>query len=368
MKRAQLIIVAVVNLIFVLALSITNTIAYIPPYSALSIFNALGLFFIPLVLINLIFIIFWLSQAWWKFMTLGIVSVLLSIPNLQKTISFSPELQTRVEDHSLSIVSYNVHYFNFFEKENEICKGDEILNYLSALNPDIICIQEFAYFKNGKYQLNYIRKKLKDYPYVHIEVLSKTDRFVKGIATFSKYKISKKQRIELGSRYQSSIQTSVKINKKSTLQVFNCYLESNKLSDKDKEIYHLRNYNKNNYQDKLKQSFSRIYHKLGHASFKRGLQAEKIAQQVSLSKSSPYIICGDLNDLPISYTYQTICGNNTDTFLALRKGFGDTFHEKIYNFRIDYIFTNEKITPLAFSIENQDLSDHKPIQLNFIIN
>ncbi|MBO7368142.1 MAG: endonuclease, partial [Paludibacteraceae bacterium] len=104
--------------------------------------------------------------------------------------------------------------------------------------------------------------------------------------------------------------------------------------------------------------------KLVIASLERCSEAEKMADEIEKINRN-MIVCGDMNDIPASYVYRTMLGNMKDAFLLMHSfpNAGVTFHEGIYNFRIDYFFISDNIKPCEFSIDKQPMSDHYPIQL-----
>lgn len=283
-----------------------------------------------------------------KSLIICLVGVACSIPNLLRTFSFSPEIETKNTEKSISLLSYNVHFFNFF-------KPDNALDYIKYCNADIICIQEFACSKNllDKFSLAAIRLNLYKYPYSHIEFLSSNKNMKKGIATFSKYPIIKKEQIDFNSKNHNAINSYVKVGR-DTLQVINCYLESNRLTTEDKDI---TKWEKEN--DPIKN----IYNKLSRAANERRKQADLIVSKKN--ENIPSIVCGDMNDVPSSYVYRRLRGDYKDAFLSLGKGLGNTFHEGIYNFRIDYIFFNNFVEPHLFSVDKIEKSDHYPILFKF---
>ena len=271
-----------------------------------------------------------------------------SIPNLLKTFSFSPEIETKNTEKSISLLSYNVHFFNFF-------KPDNAMDYIKYCDADIICIQEFTCSRKliDKFSLAAIRLSLYKYPYSHIEFLGGNKNMKKGIATFSKYPIIKKERIDLNSSNHGAINSYIKI-RKDTLQVINCYLESNKLTQEDKNITEWEN---------QAEPIKKIYNKLSDAANTRRKQSELVSSKKN--KKIPSILCGDMNDVPSSFVYRELRGDYEDAFLSLGKGFGNTFHEGIYNFRIDYIFFNNFVEPHLFSVDKIEKSDHYPILFKF---
>ncbi|MDR1809492.1 MAG: endonuclease/exonuclease/phosphatase family protein, partial [Prevotella sp.] len=73
------------------------------------------------------------------------------------------------------------------------------------------------------------------------------------------------------------------------------------------------------------------------------------------------IICGDFNDTPFSYAYQTIRGNFVDSFKETGNGFGFTYHENAMLMRIDYIMHTKNIVSFNCEVGNVKYSDHYPI-------
>src|SRR5574344_35619 len=357
MRTILHILFLIISVISFGALIITDVIAYIQPSSVLSVFSLLSVAFPFLFITSFCLLLFWIIQKRWIYATALFLLLLISTPNLLKVYSFKPSRIEQSSEDAYSISSFNVHYFSFFEKKDGKRLGISILDSISKSKVDIICIQEMGYENTDIYTLEYIKRKLKDYPYMQIRNVDNNSHFQKAIATFSKYPIIAKHNIEFDSRYHCAIASDILINN-DTLRVINCYLESNRLTEQEKEIYH---------SDDKENLIKRIYKKLGNASVKRNAQASKIA---SFSKQSKLktIICGDINDVPTSYVYRTIRGDYEDTFLSLCTGMGNTFHEKIYRFRIDYIFTDKRITPLSFSIGKQDDSDQYPIAMSFKLN
>jgi endonuclease/exonuclease/phosphatase family metal-dependent hydrolase len=108
-----------------------------------------------------------------------------------------------------------------------------------------------------------------------------------------------------------------------------------------------------------------IYRKMRYAFTLRGMQADVIHEKIS---SSPYpvVLCGDLNDVPSSYSYVTIRGEFKDAFLEKGSGLGKTFMSGRSRFlswlptlRIDYIFVDPDLEVKQFRQVTKQLSDHR---------
>lgn len=348
MKRLGNILWIIISAIAILTLAVTLIISYIPPDSALNLLSGLNLLFpYALIFSSICIVVCLLRRQFYTVLCIAVI-VLLSIPNIKKSIGFTTPTET---EEGLKIASYNVHYFNFYDY-----KQKNALQYLKKCDADVLCIQELLAMQEGKNTLQDLTKALSQYRYKHIHFFYEGKRLRKGIATFSKYPIVKKEKAAIDSPFHGAISSWIKVND-DTLQVVNCYLESNRLTTAEKELY--KSQEKTNI-------IKRIYNKLASAAQKRGQQAQAVA--AIKDPSCATIVCGDLNDLATSYVYRTIIGEDTDAFIALNKGIGNTFHEGMYRFRIDYMFADDGITPLSFQINKQPYSDHYPIELQCKIN
>lgn len=338
-----------ISLAATITLAVTLIIPYLPPHSPLNIISSMNLVFPYALIFSVICAAVCLyRKQFYTFLWVFII-LLLSIPNINKSIGWNPH-PTKTSPQSLKVVSYNVHFFNFYDH-----KQANALSYLKSCDADILCLQEVLALQKDKHTWQQLCRELSQYRYKHVEFLYDGPRLRKGLATFSKYPIVKKERAKIDAQFHGAISSWIKVGS-DTLQVINCYLESNRLTSAEKEVY--KSQEKTNL-------VKRIYYKLASASQKRGKQAEVVAQMKDAKH--PTLVCGDLNDVPTSYVYRTILADDTDTFMHLRRGIGNTFHEGIYRFRIDYIFADDQIEPLSFCINKQPYSDHYPIELQYKI-
>ena len=80
------------------------------------------------------------------------------------------------------------------------------------------------------------------------------------------------------------------------------------------------------------------------------------------------ILCGDFNDLPGSYTYNTMKRGLKDAFAEKGRGLGRTYNLFSPTLRIDYIFYDPKMLDIiGFRSPKTRLSDHNPVIANFEI-
>ena len=118
-----------------------------------------------------------------------------------------------------------------------------------------------------------------------------------------------------------------------------------------------------NVQDEeVKKHKKRLVRQLKNGFIQRSDQADKL---VSHAKKSPYpvILCGDLNDLPYSYSYKRFQRYFKNAFEEKGQGFGFTLNKASLNFlRIDNHFLSDGIEVKSFeTLNNVYHSDHFPI-------
>ena len=322
---------------------------YLSPerFSFLSYF---GLFFLPLVLLNVLFALFWTIKLK-IYAVISAIAIFWVFGDIKASFSFFKQKEEKTEN-SIKILTYNVMLFNYYDKKTQI------IDYINHSEADIVCLQEFGWHRNGKDFLSKekIISSLKKYPYYHIEIALDKNNVTYGIATFSKFPIINKQQIDYESYFNSSIYSDIKIGS-DTVRVFNNHLESNRLTVQDKEKLS---------KEMNSEIIGQTARKLSVALALRAKQAEAVAKEIANSPHSA-IVCGDFNDIPVSYVYKKIRGNLQDTFIGSGKGLGLTYSDKLYRFRIDYIFLNENFTYFGYDIDKIKYSDHYPVTCEFSI-
>jgi len=93
------------------------------------------------------------------------------------------------------------------------------------------------------------------------------------------------------------------------------------------------------------------------SSYKKRAEESQVIKKHMQSSPYPIILCGDFNDTPLSYAYNTISKNLKDAFKESGKGIGQSF-VKIPTLRIDYILHNECFNSYNYKRHKQKLSDH----------
>jgi endonuclease/exonuclease/phosphatase (EEP) superfamily protein YafD len=93
----------------------------------------------------------------------------------------------------------------------------------------------------------------------------------------------------------------------------------------------------------------------------RAGQARRVASEIAQS-NVPCSVCGDFNDVPYSFVYNTVKGDMVDGFKECGAGWMYTYRGmKRQPVRIDYIFHDESIKGIAYYRSDLTYSDHFPV-------
>ena len=144
------------------------------------------------------------------------------------------------------------------------------------------------------------------------------------------------------------------------MRVFNCHLESNQLTENDKVL--IKKLGEEYKNEVVNEVVDQLSQKLGRSFKLRAKQADIIAGEISKT-DLPIILCGDFNDVPVSYAYTKIKGDRlSDSFVESGAGYGYTFNERLFWFRIDQIMHSKEFSAFRFKVDKVDYSDHFPIE------
>ena len=78
----------------------------------------------------------------------------------------------------------------------------------------------------------------------------------------------------------------------------------------------------------------------------------------------PIVFCGDVDDVPNSYTYFKIKGSMQDAFLKKGFGFGRTYQFISPTLRIDYLMADKKFRIDQFTTLDYKYSEHYPLVMD----
>jgi endonuclease/exonuclease/phosphatase family metal-dependent hydrolase len=320
--------------------------------------SLLGLGFAFICLIQLLFIIFWLifkpRYALISFIVLLIgwksISVFFAFHSWERFNYYKPKTTLRV-------VHWNVARFVEWSRNNNAGSQTRLkmMQQLKEQNADVLCLSEFFHSTNPIYydNLNHVMNKLGFPFYYYSWDDDGGDQWV-GQAIFSKTPIidSGMIRYPKPGMPEALIHADIVFNK-DTIRFYTTHLQSVRFRKTDYEsIEKIKNRD-----DSLLENSKNIFSKLKTGLIYRSKQADIVKQQTK-SSLHPYIITGDLNDVPNSYTYFTIKQGLQDVFLKKGFGIGRTYSYLSPTLRIDYILATNDFEVQQYKRIVKKYSDH----------
>jgi endonuclease/exonuclease/phosphatase family metal-dependent hydrolase len=324
-------IVFTLNILFAFLLFLASLVTYISvayfPY--LFVFSLAAPFAVAL---NVLFCLYWLFRRrkhFWLSFSVLFIGYFIQDPFIRIFDSNSV-----ISQDDISILTFNALSFNGFDKYNpEI--GEEIVTFITAHDPDIVCFQEFDYTHTFEHSF-------KHYSYSFVNYGNDPDQG-SAQAIFSKYPIIDRGSLDFYDSLNNAIFADVVI-RKDTLRVYNVHLQS----------LRVRPYNFKREQPQ------KLFKRLGYSFVKQQQQVDLIRAHASQTGYKK-IICGDFNNTQFSNVYRELKGDMQDSFEKKGFGYGRTYNFKFLPFRIDFILADPTFEITAHKNFDVRLSDHFPV-------
>ena len=117
-----------------------------------------------------------------------------------------------------------------------------------------------------------------------------------------------------------------------------------------------------NSQDELRRLDYRMQWEDDFRGYLKGLEAREYTDSEGVVKHKGVIVCGDLNDSPISYTCKALSKTLTNAYTASGNGPGFSYNRNKLFYRIDHIFHSPAFKSYACKVDRSiKHSDHYPI-------
>lgn len=330
---------------------------------AFTFFGLLFPVFLAAMLLWLLVVLLFYRKYFWLFFIL----LLVGYKNIFSVVAFNFPSSFTVEkkQNNFRVLSWNVSDFLDDQIVNDTpgSKRREIFTFVKQMQPDIVCIQDFAE-KDYKFFKNNIQDIIQagNFPYhvFNIDFTSETYPFQRyGNAIFSKFPIVDSRKIAYNNKKNPESLFFVDVKKgEETIRIFNTHLQSMFLKFQAPEDVVGDNFVKEELP--FLQQNKRYRERIVHYDKVHVEQANLIKQVLDTCKH-PFLFCGDINSVPSSYTYQTISKNLTDGFVKKGFGFGGTYDGFSPTIRIDVVLMNKQLLPTQYYSPHLKISDHFPV-------
>ncbi len=343
----------------------------------------LGLAFPVLFLLMLFTFVYWLMQRKWRslfalsclLLNLGPMSLYVQwndAKDKQQDLEIqeaSLDKEINVGTQTLKVVSYNAQLFGLYQDESSVDivnteympAMDSFLRVLKSQNADVVCLQEVYAKAGGLKSLARFLKAEAQLDYSQTYTLNNQRPY--GMIVLSRYRIKRWQPISFGPNTGNmamwvdiEIADEDALRKKARIRIYNLHLQSFRFAKKDYAVM----------QKQTKQQQLDIEGSKGIITRLR-LGYQHRAEQVNAVKENmiacdfPKVICGDFNDIPVSYTYRQLCAGMKDAFCEAGRGLETTYKGSMPSFRIDYILFDNPMRAIRYNSFSEVPSDHKLI-------
>ena len=333
-----------VSVVLVCATVIIVVLHYTPPQHAWNL-PVLTLFAPIVYMLDVATMLYWIIRWQWRnTLCIGLFVLLATIYlPLYCKIDLVRQYDTKyVERNFTKVVTYN------------IANGNDttMVDYVRRLRPDIVCLQEF---------LSDAAEKWKALGAEYHSTVSTDNVF--SCEIFSKHRIIRQGAIDSLDRY-SAIWADLRIAD-DTVRVVSLHLQSTSIHHEDTQFIQQHEYL---YDDQREDKLRSIVSRLADNTRKRAVQVEHICRFI---EDTPYkmIVCGDFNDVPLSYAYHRIADGLDDTFSRMGRGYSYTFNGYFRLLRIDYTLVSPEIETISYESDNTvAYSDHYPVITRLKIN
>lgn len=352
-----------INILFAVLLLLSQVSAGISP-GKLWVLELISISYPFLLFINLFFVCWWLLGRS-RYLLISTAIIIIGYGKLSQL--YQPGLFSKEEvtdKRSFKLMSYNVRLFDLYNWTGNLKTRESIFQMLKNEQPDILCLQEYYHSDDGDFQNNDAISDLLNLPYRSIKYGSTIkEKYHWGIATFSRYPILNEGTVFYEKGKSNFCLYSDLLIGTDTVRVYNMHLQSNHFKTND---YKFLESPDDKSGDSLLIGTKNILRRIRKAVILRSNQADELELHIAASPY-PVMVCGDFNDPPFSYAYQTIRGELNDAFVEKGSGFGNTYTGFPIPFRIDFILHSNTLNCNSYECKEIRLSDHFPIVSEFTL-
>lgn len=328
-------------------------------------FPAMLTLFLPYMAVaTLVVTVIWLACRKLLAGALGILAVICSWGPVSSAspVAFSKSMPSDAD--SFTLMSWNI-LSGKDQQHPDAKSGNRTIEYIINSGADIVCVQELKALNNKRIPNltpSLLDSLKKAYPYIVGTEELDTKLFSKYPAKY----IDTWNFVSDNPNYDRRRYTiyNVRIHGRDMI-VVNLHLMSYKLTEEERNV--VRDMKS---VDGIKGSIGEIkgsiYDKM-HAGFKKRKSDAITLREILKNFDGPLIVCGDFNDVPESYAYRIIKGDDMKDAYA-ETGFGPlvTYNRHAFWFHLDQILYRGPLKALSVKKGTIKSSDHYPLTAEFI--
>lgn len=345
--KAIKVILLILNILAALGLVATTLAGTVAPSTNIypSVF-AYG--FLPMLLVNVLFILLWLFLGKWKILiSAAAIAVRFSFVGAFIQVGGNSDIPS-LDEHPGRIVlmSFNVHNFGGNGRESLPSDSNALafLDLVREESPDILCLQEYHPVGIS------VTDSLEVLGYNHFFGANGSNTHPAGTTVFSRLPITFVKRID-----QQKVMVELSHQDK-RFRLLCIHMDSYSFDSDDRadieQMAHLKIDSSSSHTLAAKAKGTVLRHEE---------EWEKMLQPLVTESSLPVLLAGDMNDIPSSWLYTQISKHLRDCFRDEGSGFSSTFNDTYLHFRIDMVFHSPEFTTLSYRRIKSPVSDHYPV-------
>lgn len=348
------IILLILNILAALGLIATTLAGVIAPSKNI-LPSVLAYGYLPMLGINILFVILWLFMGKWQFLlSVAAIAARYSFIGLFFQIGGTSTIPPAEEHPTMvSLLSYNLHMFggNKYESTPKDSIAYEFLDLLREHQPMVLCLQEYTAIKGLS-----ITDSLELMGYNHYYGAHGSNTAPSGTVVFSKLPITFVKRID-----KQKILVEI-LNGDHPFRILCVHMDSYAFDLDDRaEVEQIARL-------KIDSTSRRTMSKAKETVIRHENEWNDQLQPLVSECSLPLILAGDMNDIPSSWLYAQITRYLADTYRDKGLGFCTTYNGSFPRFRIDMVFRSPQFSTLSYRRIKTDLSDHYPVLVSLEFN
>ena len=295
-----------------------------------------------LIAANAVFLIYWLIMRRWHWALIPLITLLCCIPYIGTLYQFGSPDENADAQPGIKIASYNVAMFG---REASGFIAQDILSEMKKQKVDIVCFQEYSDQSGDRKNSDSYKEYFPYYEFGEHDMI-----------IYSRYPIKKTKNLNFEMTNNSAMWAEIDVNG-SMYRVYNAHLETTGLNG---TMHKAAKLSGQGMEVESNAIIRAIYGNYTLGMIARAGQANMLAMDMRESEV-PIIVCGDFNDVPYSYVYNTMLGDKIDGFKECGSGLMYTFRGGSKKVRIDYIFHDKEMEGIIFYKRELSYSDHYPV-------